>query len=97
MEKIAPSGVFLDRPDLEPVRSILRSARRASGLTQKRLADITGRSMKAISDFEKGKTDPPASMVLELIMAVGLSVRIEARQRQYGPDPGDEREVDDGL
>jgi len=53
--------------------------------------------MKAISDFEKGKTDPPASMVLELIMAVGLSVRIEARQRQYGPDPGDEREVDDGL
>jgi len=97
MERIAPKGVLLDRPDLEPVRSILRSARRASGLTQKRLADITGRSSKAISDFEKGRTDPPSSMVLELLMAVGLSVRIEPRQRPDGPEPGDAREVDDGL
>ena len=56
------------------VRRFLRDERRRRKLTQSQLADLTATSQKWISDFERGRVDPPISIVLKVLLLLGVSV-----------------------
>jgi transcriptional regulator with XRE-family HTH domain len=59
---------------VDDVRSFLREERRRRGLTQGQLADLTATSQKWISDFERGRVDPPISIVLKVMVLLGVSI-----------------------
>ena len=44
---------------VDDVRRFLREERKRRGLTQGQLADLTATSQKWVSDFERGRVDPP--------------------------------------
>lgn len=58
----------------DDIRTVLRTERRRRGLTQSQLADLTGTSQKWISDFERGRVDPPLSIVLKVLVLLGVGI-----------------------
>lgn len=52
----------------------IKDKRKKKKITQKDLADITGTSVKFISNVEQGKSTARLDKVLDLIRAVGLRV-----------------------
>lgn len=62
---------------MEPLNEMVRSARRAAGLTQAELAGRAGTSQAAISQYERGAKAPSARTLARLIEATGgrLAVR----------------------
>jgi y4mF family transcriptional regulator len=52
----------------------IEDKRKKKKMTQKDLADITGTSVKFISNVERGKSTARLDKVLDLIRAVGLRV-----------------------
>jgi HTH-type transcriptional regulator / antitoxin HipB len=56
------------------IGSAIEEKRKQEKMTQKDLADITGTSVKFISNVERGKSTARLDKVLDLIRAVGLRV-----------------------
>ncbi len=52
----------------------IRQTRKKKQMTQGDLADITGTSVKFISDVERGKTTVQMDKVFDLILALGLQI-----------------------
>lgn len=65
---------------LEPEFAIIQAlidARKASGLTQKQLADITGIAQADISKLENGNANPSLRTLQRLASGMGTSLKIE--------------------
>jgi len=56
------------------IGSAIEEKRKQEKMTQKDLADITGTSVKFISNVERGNSTARLDKVLDLIRAVGLRV-----------------------
>lgn len=54
----------------------IKDTRKSKGMTQKILADLTGTSVKFISDVERGKNTAQTDKVFDLLRALGLIVYI---------------------
>ena len=81
---------------LQDLRDLVRSERKRRKLTQSKAAALIGRTQKWLSDLESGRSNPPTSMMLEILTLLGVSlivetVDIESRPSDLGPD---EREID---
>lgn len=61
---------------VDDVRHFLREERRRRGLTQSQLADLTATSQKWVSDFERGRVDPPMSIVLKVLVLLGVMISL---------------------
>lgn len=59
---------------VDDVRRFLREERKRRGLTQGQLADLTATSQKWVSDFERGRVDPPMSIVLKVLVLLGVTI-----------------------
>lgn len=59
---------------VDDVRRFLRAERKRRGLTQSQLADLTATSQKWVSDFERGRVDPPMSIVLKVLVLLGVTI-----------------------
>lgn len=55
-----------------PFGKILVKAREERGITQYRLARLTGRSIQQISQIERGQREPRISTVIMLACALGM-------------------------
>lgn len=55
--------------------TIIRQARKDSGITQQQLAEQVGVTKSYISRIESGSIEPSAALFLRIIRALGLSVR----------------------
>jgi len=58
------------------VTETLRDGRKQSGLSQKQVAAAMGTTQSAVSDFERGETDPQLSTIQRYARATGARVRI---------------------
>ena len=56
---------------------ILRKRRKAVGVTQMTLADISGVGLHSISDIESGKGNPTIEVVKKLLAPLGLQLTIQ--------------------
>lgn len=54
----------------------IKDTRKCKGMTQKVLADLTGTSVKFISDVERGKNTAQTDKVFGLLRALGLIVYV---------------------
>lgn len=63
---------------VDDVRRFLREERKRRGLTQSQLADLTATSQKWVSDFERGRVDPPMSIVLKVLVLLGVTITFSA-------------------
>lgn len=59
---------------VDDIRRFLREERKRRGLTQAQLADLTATSQKWVSDFERGRVDPPISIVLKVLVLLGVTI-----------------------
>lgn len=55
-----------------PFGKILVQARKERGITQYRLARLTGRAIQQISQIERGQREPKISTVIMLARALGM-------------------------
>lgn len=55
-----------------PFGKILVQARKERGITQYRLAHLTGRTIQQISQIERGQREPKISTVIMLARALGM-------------------------
>lgn len=55
-----------------PFGKILVNARKERGITQYRLARLTGRTIQQISQIERGQREPKISTVIMLARALGM-------------------------
>ena len=62
----------------------ISSLRRASGLTQERLAEALGVSFAAVSKWERGTADPSTSNLLALAKLFGVPAEDLLRQAAGG-------------
>jgi transcriptional regulator with XRE-family HTH domain len=62
--------------NVDEVRRFLREERRRRRLTQAQLADLTATSQKWISDFERGRVDPPISIVVKVLVLLGVAIAL---------------------
>jgi len=83
---------------LDEVRAVARAQRRRRGLSQDAAAGLIGHSQKWLSDFERGRTDPPASMLIALLVLLGIPLSVGEVDAPWPGAPGalreDEREID---
>ncbi|MGC4411040.1 transcriptional regulator (plasmid) [Rhizobium rosettiformans] len=61
---------------VDDLRKLIRNERKRRGLTQARAAGLVGYTQKWLSDFERGKANPPVDMALNIITVLGI--RLEA-------------------
>ncbi|MGE8106432.1 helix-turn-helix transcriptional regulator [Allorhizobium sp. NPDC080224] len=61
---------------VDDLRELVKRTRKQRGLTQSRAAGLVGYSQKWLSDFERGRVNPPIDMVLNIV--TGLGIRLEA-------------------
>lgn len=59
------------------ILQVLIDARKASGLTQKQLAEITGIAQADISKLENGNANPSLRTLQRLAFGMGTSLKIE--------------------
>lgn len=78
---------------LEDIRFLVLSVRRQRKLTQAEAAGLIGHTRKWLSDFENGKVNPPADMLLKLLNVLGI--KLEATSPSFPETPSDQS--DDGL
>lgn len=61
--------------NLKPIIGIrVRAARKASGLTQARLAEAVNRTVEAISNIERGRSLPPLDLLDAIARVLGCSL-----------------------
>lgn len=58
------------------ITDALRASRTKSGLSQKHVAAEMGTTQSAVSDFERGETDPHLSTIQRYARATGARVRV---------------------
>ena len=63
--------------DLKTLRDAVRQERQRRGLSQEELAGMLGYSRKWISDFERGNSDPPTSMVLRMLTLMSMPLALQ--------------------
>ena len=79
-EKLKDPEVKREYDALEPEFAIMQAlidARKASGLTQKQLSEITGIAQADISKLEKGNGNPSLRTLQRLATGMGASLKIE--------------------
>lgn len=73
--------------DAETIGELVRSARKAQGLTQREFADIAGVGVRFLSELERGKSTAEVGLVLEALANAGYD--LFARQRGWRSREGD--------
>lgn len=61
--------------------SLLRTARRLAGLSQRALAQRSGRCQSVVANIERGRTSPSWRTLEQLVEAAGFRVRATLRDR----------------
>lgn len=86
MSSISPIGVMtlavtssFPVTDLKALRDMVRQERQRRGLSQEELAGMLGYSRKWISDFERGNSDPPTSMVLRMLLLMSMPLALQRK------------------
>ena len=64
------------------IGSAVRDMRREKKMTQSDLADITGTSVKFISDLERGKESVQMDKAFDLLRALGLHIYLVPADRE---------------
>lgn len=64
--------------------TVLREARRRSGLTQRALAERAGTAQSVVARIEAGLTDPGWNTLAALVRAAGQEVEVGLRPRVTG-------------
>lgn len=75
--------------NVDDVRRFLREERKRRGLTQSQLANLTATSQKWVSDFERGRVDPPLSIVLKVLVLLRGEIAFSRAAILDGGDPSD--------
>lgn len=70
---------------LRQAASVLRARRRARGITQKQLAEITGTAQSTISDIETGVVSVSLDVYLRLMEALGAELTVTDRLNERDP------------
>lgn len=65
---------------VDDLRELLKKERRRRRLTQSRAAGLVGYSQKWLSDFERGRVNPPIDMVLKMISVLGIRLEASATE-----------------
>lgn len=73
--------------DAETIGELVRSARKAQGLTQREFADIAGVGVRFLSELERGKSTAEVGLVLEVLANAGYD--LFARRRGWTSREGD--------
>lgn len=60
--------------------SLIIRRRKALGISQKILAELSGVSVHALSDIEARKASPTVATLVRLFTALGLELRVQARE-----------------
>lgn len=81
---------------LDDMRVLARKTRREKGLSQEQAAGLIGHSRKWLSDFERGKSDPPTSMSIALLTLLGVPLETTGTPTEPS-DAGDEIDLEEGL
>lgn len=73
---------------VDDLRQLVENAREQRGLTQSRAAGLVGYSQKSLSDFERGRDNPPIDMVLNIMTVLGirLDADLTAGSRDHASD-----------
>jgi len=72
----------------QPIRSLrqaataLRAVRRARGMTQRQLAEVTGTAQSTISDIETGVVSVSLDVYLRLLEALGADLAVTDRKTE---------------
>ena len=75
----------MEDPSTQSIRSLrqaggaLRARRRARGMTQKQLAQVTGTAQSTVSDIETGVVSVSLDVYLRLLEALGAELTVTAR------------------
>lgn len=64
---------------LRQAASALRARRRARGMTQKQLAQVTGTAQSTVSDIETGVVSVSLDVYLRLLEALGAELTVTGR------------------
>lgn len=65
---------------VDDLRELLKKERKRRRLTQFRAAGLVGYSQKWLSDFERGRVNPPIDMVLKMISVLGIRLEASATE-----------------
>ena len=63
--------------ETDEIIQALIKARRASGMTQKELSELTGIAQGDISKLEKGNANPSLRTLIRLAEGMGMQLRVE--------------------
>ena len=88
-----------DRPPLsmatvrssEDVGRLMRSHRRAKGLSLERVAGLSNVGVRFLSEVERGKPTAEMGKVLRVLLALGLDVQVRSRELAPHDEPGPDR------
>lgn len=69
-------AAFDDAEVRSDITDRLRQARKNGKISQREVAETMGTTQSAVSDFERGETDPQLSTIQRYARAVGASVRV---------------------
>ncbi|MCB2141029.1 HTH-type transcriptional regulator/antitoxin HipB [Gemmobacter caeni] len=75
MEEISTQSIR----SLRQAASALRARRRARGMTQKQLAQVTGTAQSTVSDIETGVVSVSLDVYLRLLEALGAELTVTGR------------------
>jgi y4mF family transcriptional regulator len=67
----------------EQLGEIIRTKRKAAGLTQKKAASLAGVGTRFLSELERGKPTAQLGKTIRILQLLGLELRI--RQRHQDP------------
>lgn len=81
--------------NLDQLREVVRQRRKELGLSQKLASALIGHTQKWLSDFESGKVDPPASMLISVMGLLGVPLQYELPSIE--PDGLGETELEIGF
>jgi transcriptional regulator with XRE-family HTH domain len=84
---------------LDDIRRLVKAQRKRQNLSQARAAGLIGHTQKWLSDFENGRTDPPTSMTLKLLVLLGIPLTAGPVSVPDGLEPSGEHviDIDEGL
>ena len=82
------AGAFEDASARSALAERLRQIRKSSGQTQRQVASVMGTTQSAISDLERGESDPQLSTVQRYARAIGAKVQftVDSPDRVTSPN-----------
>ena len=72
-----PMSNVLHTVEADEIIQALIEARRASGMTQKELSELTGIAQGDISKLEKGNSNPSLRTLIRLAEGMGMRLKVE--------------------